>query len=398
MKKILLSNISFFGCYGGIENSLRFLAKEYLLMGMEVLIFTGYNRNIENGSNFKRKDTLDGITHYRFMYKPFKRRLFNILFLPLIPLDILYALCLIKKENITYSVSRNQFVCFFINIFFSSINRYLAPGFSSYQSSREFLGRSGIASSIKRKIHNFFDLRAICHSSQIAVFSNNMLYQADCILKASNTKFNISNIKLFKPGVDKYLFHPISTVQKASVRKALKLPYDKKLILCVGRFVSAKGFDIAIQSMKYLGKENTTLVIVGDGDLFNEYSEMIEQNNLTDSVILVGATNKTALYYQACDYFFMSSIYEPLGQTILEAISSGLPVIAFDKEVVLTATEEILGENIFVSLPSLEPTSIATFIRKLPNVEQDIYITASNQALSLSKKYDWSVLAHNLID
>ncbi|QHZ90829.1 glycosyltransferase [Proteus mirabilis] len=58
--------------------------------------------------------------------------------------------------------------------------------------------------------------------------------------------------------------------------------YNDKIILCVGRLVKAKGFDFAIDAMKFLPK-NYKCIIVGDG---------IERNNLEEKIKLLKLNNQ----------------------------------------------------------------------------------------------------------
>ena len=57
----------------------------------------------------------------------------------------------------------------------------------------------------------------------------------------------------------------------------------------------------------------------------------------------------------------MSSVYEPFGQTIIEALASGLPIIAFDTNIegVTTATSEFLTDENVMWVKSVEASAIA---------------------------------------
>ncbi|GAK22961.1 glycosyltransferase [Vibrio sp. JCM 19052] len=126
-----------------------------------------------------------------------------------------------------------------------------------------------------------------------------------------------------KPGVDKSVFFPIGGKEKHSLKESLGLPHDKVVLLCVGRCVKAKGFELALQSM--VSNEQCHLVIVGDGPELDNLKVLASSLHVEQSVTFFGARSDVKSFYQASDYFFMSSTYEPLGQTILEAISCSLP-------------------------------------------------------------------------
>ena len=66
------------------------------------------------------------------------------------------------------------------------------------------------------------------------------------------------------------------------------------------------------------------------------------------------------------DIFAMSSTYEPLGQTILEALASGLPIVAF-KGSVITATSELLSPNEAVYTSNVSAEGLHQAITTLVN-------------------------------
>lgn len=394
MKSVLLSNLSFFGSYGGVENSIRFLVLSFLQRGIKVTVLCGY---VYNNSKFHRVLAEENVYYYQFRYKPFKSSILNKLFLPFSVFELVYTIYLIKKERgITDSICRNQFVCFFINLFFPN-NKYLAPGFSFFQSSKSYLGTSGFIRKVKNKVHNFFDLQAVIRSSEVVVFSENMRFQATQLLKNSHHLSLVEKIDISKPGVDSSVFHPIEKARKKVFREDLGLPTDKLLVLAVGRCVAAKGFEIAIRAMEGL-RNDVMLIVVGDGLLFDTYKKLVHDLNLNESVILVGSSDSVSKFYQMSDYYLMSSIYEPLGQTTLEAIACGLPVIAFHNDSVITATNEILGDTAFTYVNSPVPSALREALCALPSTDSLSYIGKSGASLRLASSFTWDKLGNKLVD
>ncbi|QDE30509.1 glycosyltransferase [Shewanella polaris] len=396
MKSVLLSNLSYFGKYGGVENSIRFISNSLLKMNYDVIILYGY---IKNDDRFQRTFFSDGIKYYSFKYQPFNSNFLNKFYLPVAILELIYTFYLIKVDNnVTHSISRNQFVCYFANKFFNGRNTYIAPGFSQFQSSKNFLGSSGFFRKIKNKLHNYFDFQAIAMSNRIIVFSDNMLKQAKQVIATSTLPTNIVQIEISKPGVDRKIFHPIKTSEKNIIRQKLGLSEHDLIILCVGRFVAAKGFDIAIKSMALVKDKRLFLVIVGDGLLFDNYRQLIQDLNLTKKILLVGPTNSVSDYYKASDYFLMSSIYEPLGQTILESIACGVPVIAFKDKEVITATHEILGDTACTYVDNVEPLTLANSLSSLDVLDSESYKEKVTSSLTLANDFTWDKLAIQLIN
>ena len=106
-----------------------------------------------------------------------------------------------------------------------------------------------------------------------------------------------------------------------------KLIINKKIIISVGKFSSQKGFDILIESMKYITYDNFILLIIGNGNK-REYLKLIKKYNLQNRVFLINSDTNPYVIMNYSSLYVCSSRYEGFGNTILEALSLGLPVIS----------------------------------------------------------------------
>ena len=95
----------------------------------------------------------------------------------------------------------------------------------------------------------------------------------------------------------------------------------------------------------------------------------------------------------------MSSVYEPLGQTILEGIASGLPVIAFrPSNDVMTATEDVLGKEGACYVESLSEHALGTVLDDCVTWSDERYATVSKANRQLAEvRYSWTALADDLL-
>lgn len=105
---------------------------------------------------------------------------------------------------------------------------------------------------------------------------------------------------------------------------------NKKIILAIGRLVKFKGFQFVITAMKEI--DNAILLVIGDGPLKYDFQTYIEENNMKEKVILLGAISDEKIknnYIKACDIFILSSIRksESFGIVQLEAMRLGKPII-----------------------------------------------------------------------
>jgi len=106
---------------------------------------------------------------------------------------------------------------------------------------------------------------------------------------------------------------------------------NKTILLFVGRIVAVKNLMFLIDAFsKYIeNNKNAVLILVGDGDKKNEFSELILKRQIQNNIILAGRFENEALYgwYLLADYFILPSIHEPFGAVVNEALISGLHVI-----------------------------------------------------------------------
>ncbi|ALF59151.1 glycosyltransferase family 4 protein [Psychrobacter urativorans] len=109
---------------------------------------------------------------------------------------------------------------------------------------------------------------------------------------------------------------------------------NTKIVLAVGRLTPIKGFDLLLQSWLEVNKAmpDWTLKIVGEGEDRSKLTNFLIENNLTDSVELVGNTDNVEEYYKQAEIFCLSSRFEGFGMVLVEALAFGLPIVSFDCE------------------------------------------------------------------
>ena len=148
-------------------------------------------------------------------------------------------------------------------------------------------------------------------------------------------------------GIDISRFQRIYTSkEKETVKSALKLEQDTKLVVYIGRIGEEKNIQ---ELFTYFGEavkllENTKLMIVGGGPYLKVLKSIVQELNLTEVIIFAGMIDpeKVPLYYQLSDVFVTSSTSETQGLTYIEAMASGVPVVCREDECVkgLVVTSE----------------------------------------------------------
>ena len=118
------------------------------------------------------------------------------------------------------------------------------------------------------------------------------------------------------------------SITKEDARISLSIPMHKKVIVCVARLHEQKNHKLLIDSMKYLDKD-VVLYCAGDGPLREQILLQIENNKLLKNVVLLGdlSRSKVKLLFRSSDIFVTSSIYEGLSNSLIEAMTYGLPIV-----------------------------------------------------------------------
>ncbi len=103
-------------------------------------------------------------------------------------------------------------------------------------------------------------------------------------------------------------------------------------LIAVGTLYEVKNYTYLIDCFNELGKkvENVSLVILGDGPLKENLQKQVKDLGIVDKVQFVGAVSNVKNYLLSADIFVSSSHYEGLPLSMLEAMASGLPIVAND--------------------------------------------------------------------
>jgi len=139
---------------------------------------------------------------------------------------------------------------------------------------------------------------------------------------------------------------------------------DSRVALAVGRLTPQKGFDILLRAWQILcfEKEGWTLRIVGGGEEEQALKALATDLGISDSVIFVGQVRDVAAEYRQASLYVMSSRWEGLPMTLLEAQHFGLPCVSTD---CLTGPREVLccGNGILVKVD--DPVDLARGMAEL---------------------------------
>lgn len=107
---------------------------------------------------------------------------------------------------------------------------------------------------------------------------------------------------------------------------------ESKIVLAVGRLERQKGFDLLIDAWSRLPSDCSSwiLKIVGSGSEENSLKQLIKWHKLEDKINLVPHSSAVSEFFVRSSIYACSSRFEGLPLVLIEAKSSGLPIVSFD--------------------------------------------------------------------
>ncbi len=157
------------------------------------------------------------------------------------------------------------------------------------------------------------------------------------------------------------------------------------IIICVGRLMSEKNQQCLIRAIKDL---DVSLLLVGDGEQYNELVLLIEELGIKDKVKFKKSIphNEIHKLYASANLFALPIKYGGFSIPELEAAASGLPVIVPKNE--FGENPEIVSD--FAYFVDNNPDSFKDAIQKILN-DKELYLTLSNKGKESVKKINSDV-------
>ena len=133
------------------------------------------------------------------------------------------------------------------------------------------------------------------------------------------------NVRVLSRGVDSQLFTPQR--RSTALRASWRIAEDELAVLYVGRLAPEKNLELAVQAYRAMQQvTSVTFIAVGDGPL------AVRLQTDHPDLIFCGAQTgeRLATHYASADIFLFPSQTETFGNVTLEAMASGLAVLAYD--------------------------------------------------------------------
>ncbi len=159
---------------------------------------------------------------------------------------------------------------------------------------------------------------------------------------------------------------------KLSLGKELSEFEDKKYICTMGRLTHQKGQWHLIRAFKEVIKSNPelNLIILGEGELREKLNNLIKDLGLEEKVKLIGYIENPHDVIRNSEMFIFPSLYEGLGNALLEALSCGVPIISTDCN---AGPREILAPSTDIKNKAKDKVEIEEYGILVPNFNNDCF-------------------------
>lgn len=135
-------------------------------------------------------------------------------------------------------------------------------------------------------------------------------------------------VQIIPNGIDTSVYRPLDSEARMEKRRMLGLEGYDHVLVFTGRLTRQKGLDLLFRALSDIRKENYILIIAGRGEMEPCLRSLAEELEITEKIRFCGPVKDVLSLYQAGDIFVLPSRDEGLSNSLLEAMSAGMRVVA----------------------------------------------------------------------
>jgi UDP-glucose:(heptosyl)LPS alpha-1,3-glucosyltransferase len=192
-------------------------------------------------------------------------------------------------------------------------------------------------------------------------------------------------------GINLARFDPHNASARSEVRRGFGVPDDAPLVLFVGSQFRLKGLEFAIRALAEM-KTEAFLLVVG-GDTQAPFKRLAEQLGVSDRVIFAGARSDLPEIYPAADAFVLPTLYETFALVCLEAMASGLPILASP----VGGIEDYLIDGANGFHIQRDASEIALKLDRVLN-DPTLHARLRENGLATARNYSWEKIAKQYLN
>lgn len=192
-------------------------------------------------------------------------------------------------------------------------------------------------------------------------------------------------------GVDLSVFNKATADEKNQLRQQYGFNANDFILIYPAEFTDRKNQGLLLDSLSLIKQKhnNVKLLLLGRGVLEDNYKEKAKELRVEDSALFLGYRNDVHQLLKASDVLFASSKNEGLPINMMEAMASGLPVVATNTRGQNDLIQD--GDNGFLFELEHPEEACEKICQLIEN--KGLYEKVSARAIESSKKYDIRVVA-----
>jgi glycosyltransferase involved in cell wall biosynthesis/GT2 family glycosyltransferase len=227
--------------------------------------------------------------------------------------------------------------------------------------------------------------------------------QANKQLLVEDYRVNPYRLKLILNGVDVNRF-AFSASGRRAIRQSLGIGPEQTLIGTVARFNFQKGHQYTVEAIPSILKScpQARFLFVGEGPTQARLADRVRQLGLQPYVTFAGAREDIPEILSALDIFLLTSLYEGLPLSILEAMAVGLPVVATS---VSGTPEAVTEQHTGLLIPPEDSQAVASAVVRLVKDPESRRRMGANGRKLVHRRFDKSLMVgqvehiyQNLVD
>eukprot|EP01037_Dinobryon_pediforme_P012674 gene12674-12768_t len=192
-----------------------------------------------------------------------------------------------------------------------------------------------------------------------------------------------ARIQIIPNGIDLERFKPAPQT-RSDMRAAFNIPAKAKVLLFAGHEFGRKGLEYVIRAMDMVDDDIWLMVVGSDNP--EPYRQIAP--GLKERIIFAGSRKNMPDFYAAADAFVFPTNYETFSLVCMEALASGLPILATR----VGGIEDYLQEGGNGYFITRAPAAIADKIRMV-FADPANYLKLSAGAVATAQTYGWDAVA-----
>ena len=234
---------------------------------------------------------------------------------------------------------------------------------------------------------------------------SNLADKTDCVTTPSASMkeliegYGIKNrIEVIPNAIHLISFREDDEWKRTEIKKKYHLKEDDKIILFVGRVATEKSIDKIIKALAIIKKRNSgkeKLLIVGNGPAMDELKQLTRTLEVEEDVIFAGTVSYEEIqhYYKMAYVFTITSTTETFGIVTIEALASGVPVLAIKAP----GAVDILTDGLDGLLVDDDVEKFADALEKIIK-RPELRGMLSRGALKTSEKYNIDTVSERMLN